>query len=273
MPTKSLLLLLFLFACLFWDALCKTKVISLVSLNLTLKLSQDFQLELLHHCIKFCPDQMKRVEENKANGFCFALTLWPPGRVRISKSGIKMVEVNGVSKHGRHEKMWWKVACKCLTFVFATQDGRRTNTTNDLYPYDIHMDLKKPKTPTHNKQTKNNIMRSAFRRCTQSCSRSSVFAFPFHLVNVYTSPQTTQRSLRSTPLFLTLNTTFSRTQVWWDTVIFAVNHKTRCATSSGTKTNTRQKIQPHCTQHSVRSLDLSHPHPWTTLFQLKCCWN
>ena len=51
--------------------------------------SQDVQLELLHHHIKFHPDQMKSVRENEAKRFCFALTLWPSGKVKVSKSGIK----------------------------------------------------------------------------------------------------------------------------------------------------------------------------------------
>ena len=41
----------------FLDAVCKTAVISLVSVTLTKKKSQDLQLELLHHYIKFHPNQ------------------------------------------------------------------------------------------------------------------------------------------------------------------------------------------------------------------------
>ena len=32
---------------------------------------------------------MKSVRENETNKFCFALTLWPPGKVKVSESGIK----------------------------------------------------------------------------------------------------------------------------------------------------------------------------------------
>ena len=45
--------------------------------------------DLLHHQIKFHPKQMKSVEENDANRFCFALALRPPGKVKVSESGLK----------------------------------------------------------------------------------------------------------------------------------------------------------------------------------------
>ena len=44
---------------------------------------------LLRQNITFHHDQMKRVGENEANKFCFALTLWLPGKVKVSESGIK----------------------------------------------------------------------------------------------------------------------------------------------------------------------------------------
>ena len=53
----------------FVDAVSKTAVISLVSINLTQKQSQDVQAELFHHHIKFHPDQMKSVQKNQANRF------------------------------------------------------------------------------------------------------------------------------------------------------------------------------------------------------------
>ena len=59
----------------FVDAVFKTAVISLVSINLTLPLSQDVKFELIHHHFKFHPDQMKSVGENATNRFHFALTL------------------------------------------------------------------------------------------------------------------------------------------------------------------------------------------------------
>ena len=38
--------------------------------------------------IKFHPDQMKSVGENEAKSLYFALTLWPPGKVKVSEIGI-----------------------------------------------------------------------------------------------------------------------------------------------------------------------------------------
>ena len=32
---------------------------------------------------------MKSVQENEANKFCFTLTLWPSGKVKVSESGKK----------------------------------------------------------------------------------------------------------------------------------------------------------------------------------------
>ena len=58
-----------------FDAVSKTALISLVLINLTQKQSQDVHLELLHRHIKFPPDQMKSVQENEAQRFCFTLTL------------------------------------------------------------------------------------------------------------------------------------------------------------------------------------------------------
>ena len=46
-------------------------------------------LDLLQHQIKFHPDQLKSVGENKANRFYFALTLWLPATVKISENGLK----------------------------------------------------------------------------------------------------------------------------------------------------------------------------------------
>ena len=59
-----------------FDAVSKTAVISLVSINLTQILLKYVQLELLHHHIKVYPNHMKSVRENEANRLCFALTLW-----------------------------------------------------------------------------------------------------------------------------------------------------------------------------------------------------
>ena len=37
----------------------------------------------------FHPIQLKSVGENKANSFCFELTLWPPAKVKVTDGGIK----------------------------------------------------------------------------------------------------------------------------------------------------------------------------------------
>ena len=68
------------------------------------KLYQDVSHGLLQHHIKFHPDQLKSVQENEANGFCFALTLWPPAKADVTESGMKMVEVNSTDKHSKNEK-------------------------------------------------------------------------------------------------------------------------------------------------------------------------
>ena len=49
-------------------AICKTAVISLVSINLTLVQSQCVQLDFLHHHVKFHPDQMKVRDKMKPIG-------------------------------------------------------------------------------------------------------------------------------------------------------------------------------------------------------------
>ena len=59
----------------FFDAVSNTAVISLLSINPAQKQFQDVQLGLLHHHIKFTPYQIKSMQENEANRFCFALTL------------------------------------------------------------------------------------------------------------------------------------------------------------------------------------------------------
>ena len=62
------------------------------------------QFELRHTSIKFHPDQMKSERENEPNKFYFALILRPPGKVKVSESGIKVAEFNGTYKHGRYEQ-------------------------------------------------------------------------------------------------------------------------------------------------------------------------
>ena len=58
-----------------FDAVSKTVVISLESINFTQTYYQDVQLELVQHNIKFQPDQLKRAQENEANRLGFVLTL------------------------------------------------------------------------------------------------------------------------------------------------------------------------------------------------------
>ena len=65
------------------------QAISLVSIMFIQKWSQDVQLDLFHHNIKFHLDHMKIVLENEAKRFCFVLTLWTPCKVRVSDSGTK----------------------------------------------------------------------------------------------------------------------------------------------------------------------------------------
>ena len=72
-----------------FDAVIKIAVISFLSLNVTQKQYRAVQLKLIQHHIKFHPDQLKRVRENEAKKFCFALNLWPPAKVKVSESGIK----------------------------------------------------------------------------------------------------------------------------------------------------------------------------------------
>ena len=60
---------------LFFDKVSKTAVISLASLNLTKKLYEDVQLELLPAQIKFHADQSKSVRENEVKRVCFVLAL------------------------------------------------------------------------------------------------------------------------------------------------------------------------------------------------------
>ena len=59
----------------FFDTVCKTAVVYLISINFIQKQSHDVQLKFLHHHIKFHLDQMKSMRENEANRFCLVLTL------------------------------------------------------------------------------------------------------------------------------------------------------------------------------------------------------
>ena len=70
----------------------KRAFISIFSLNLTRKQYHDIYLELLHR-IEFYPEQLKNVGENEAKRFCFALTLWSPGKFKAIES-----DINGISQ-------------------------------------------------------------------------------------------------------------------------------------------------------------------------------
>ena len=47
---------------------------------------------------------MKSVRENEANRFLLRADLVTPGKVNVSDSDIKMVEVNGAFIHDKYEK-------------------------------------------------------------------------------------------------------------------------------------------------------------------------
>ena len=51
----------------FFDAVRKTAVIPLVSINFSQTYSQDFQLDLLHYHIKFHPDQTNSVGKKSSH--------------------------------------------------------------------------------------------------------------------------------------------------------------------------------------------------------------
>ena len=87
---------------------------------------------------------MKSVEENEANRFCLALTLWPPGKIKVNEKRYKMVAVNGAYKHSTYEQIW------SHRKVFATWDrqpahwlsGHLANPmsmTHYIDPYNTHM--------------------------------------------------------------------------------------------------------------------------------------
>ena len=69
----------------FFYVVSKTAIIPLASDNLTQNQNQGVQL---HH-ITFHLDQLKSVQENVANRFCFLLTFWPPAKVKIIENGLK----------------------------------------------------------------------------------------------------------------------------------------------------------------------------------------
>ena len=65
------------------------------------------------------------MRENEAERFRFQLTLSPPGKVKVSESDIRMVEVNGAYEHGRYYENWLKsLRVTSNVKVSATQDGR-----------------------------------------------------------------------------------------------------------------------------------------------------
>ena len=87
---------------------------------------------------------MKSLQENEANRFCFTLAFRLPGKVKVSESRIKKVEVNGACKHCRYEQIWLNsLRAMSNIKVFTMQNGRpasRTNTTHyieSIYYYMI----------------------------------------------------------------------------------------------------------------------------------------
>ena len=76
----------------FFDAVSKTAVIFLISLNLTQKQYQDVQLELLQHHISFHPNQLKSVQENEAKSLalCDSCIKWQNSMVLINMAGMKL---------------------------------------------------------------------------------------------------------------------------------------------------------------------------------------
>ena len=86
-----------------FDAVCKTPVITLVSINPTQNQSQDVQHVLLHHDNKINPDQVKSVWENEANRFCCD-PQQGQGQWKQLKKKKRLKPINGPYKHGRYEK-------------------------------------------------------------------------------------------------------------------------------------------------------------------------
>ena len=75
---------------------------------------------------QFHPGQLKNVPENETKRFCFALTLWPQGKVKVCESGIKWwsqwcLKAWQVWKKNFFEKFGYNV------YIFAMQDGRPAN--------------------------------------------------------------------------------------------------------------------------------------------------
>ena len=124
----------------------KTSKTPLVSTNLTQKQSQDVQLEFLHHHIKFHLDQMKNVRENDGNRFCFMLTLWPAGKVKIHESGIKWQKsMVPISMAGMNKFGYTAVQCFAELDGWAArwpQPASQTNITHCTDLHDTHLDQK-----------------------------------------------------------------------------------------------------------------------------------
>ena len=94
----------------FFDAVSKTPVSFLVSLNLAQKQYQDVQTEQLHHHIKISSwSAEKCVKKMKLIGFALH---WPCDLryCEGQRRWYKMVEVNGAYKHGTNDKTGWKVS-------------------------------------------------------------------------------------------------------------------------------------------------------------------
>ena len=132
----------------FVDTVCKTVVISLVSLHFTQKKFQDVQLELLQDHIKFHPDKIKSVERIWSQEVLLSADLVTPRQGQGQWKWYNMVEVIGVHKHGRYEQICVEqFACNVQCFLPQkmpawTAVQPNTNYYIDLYLYDTFIWIK-----------------------------------------------------------------------------------------------------------------------------------
>ena len=90
-----------------FDTISKSADTSLGFQNLTLKQSQDVQLELFQNQTQFHLDQIESVQENECNYFFFPLTLWPSAEAKVTKNTTKLYEkMLTINKAGMNEFDW-----------------------------------------------------------------------------------------------------------------------------------------------------------------------
>ena len=94
----------------FLVAVCKTGVISLVSITLTHNLSQGVYLKLFHHHIKFHPDQMK-VREKISQQVLLCADLVTP---RLGQGQWNGIKINGRSQWRLYAWQVWKIWLKTV---------------------------------------------------------------------------------------------------------------------------------------------------------------